>query len=68
MPDKNPDVFYVTWVDLSSNSAVVHTSYLLLSRNMTVKQLLYYLASEMDVDIDTMRLSLELNSDFEFTS
>ena len=52
-PDKDPEYFKLQWFDKSSGE-VTHESTLLLSAALTVKHLLYYVANELNVDVETM--------------
>ena len=52
-PDKDPEYFKFHWFDKSSGE-ITHESTLLLSPALTVKHLLYYVANELNVDVETM--------------
>ena len=50
-PDKKPDYYKVQWFDKSIGQ-VTHENTMLLSPALTVKHLLYYVANEIDVDVE----------------
>ena len=61
-----PQKFEVTWLPLETPKP--QTTTLLLSTLITVQQLLYYIASEIDIDLNSMELLMDRNSPFKFDS
>ena len=59
-----PERYSVTW--LSRETLKVENTTLLLSKFITIRQLLYYIASEIDIDLNSIELVLELNSPLKF--